>query len=225
MGLLATTLEVAAVSVGAQSYPGAGDGFGQPGGAGGAGGAGGGGMGGGGRQHGGHAGGGNSPIDPRVVALARTYDPDDPVALMLAARADLKLTDTEAVALHPIERQLMSANRPVRETLDSLRPPGDSARAIDWSHITPPERDSIIQTRKAIAVAIGVIHDNVIRARAASLAVLTPDQQQRFADVEEKVTAALRAGLPEETAPPDGQAPSTGRGGGRGGGGNSPSSP
>jgi hypothetical protein len=156
---------------------------------------------GGGGRRGGRSSGGGGGADAHIVALSRTYDPDDPIALMLAARVDLKLADSQAVALRPIETRLRQDNGPVLATLDSLRPPGDSGAPIDWSRITPAERDSVIRTRKAIAQAIGAIHDNVRRARTEALALFSADQQQRFADLEQKVITAQNSGGSTGTLP------------------------
>lgn len=168
----------------AQGYPGGG-------------GMGGGGMGmGGGGRHGGrggsHQNGGG--VDPKIAAAARSYNPDDPIALALASRADLKLADSQVVTLDGIEGRLLSADGPIRARLDSLRPPGDSAKPVDWSNITPDQRDSIIQVRKAVAEATGAIHDNVLKARTDLLAALSPDQQQQFSDLERKVVSAINSG-------------------------------
>ncbi len=158
---------------------------------------GGGGMGtGGGGRHGGHRGGqqGGNRVDPKVAAAAAAYNPDDPVALALASRADLKLADSQVVALDAIEGRLLGADAPIRARLESLRPPGDSAKQVDWSKVTPDQRDSILGVRKAVAEATGAIHDNVLKARTDLMAALTPDQQQQFTDLERKAIEAINSG-------------------------------
>jgi hypothetical protein len=183
---------------------------------GGGGGFGGGGMGGMGRHGGGgrSTGNGGSSVDQHTAMLARAYDADNPVALMLASRTDLKLADSQVVSLQFLEARIRDRNQPLRAQLDSLRPQGDSSQPIDWANITPRERDSIITTRKAVAQTMGAIHDNVVQTRTDALATMTPAQQKQYADIESKVEDAIRSGALNQS-----QGGQRGGWGGRGGGG------
>lgn len=191
---------------------------------------GGGGYGGGGMGMGHHGGGramGNGGVDRHTAMLARAYDADNPIALMLASRTDLKLVDSQTVSLQFLDARLRDRNTPLRAQLDSLRPQGDSSQPIDWANITPRQRDSIITTRKAIAQTMGAIHDNVVQTRTDALATMTPAQQKQYADIESKVEDAIRSGALNRSQDGDqrggwGGGGGGGRGGGWGGGGNNP---
>jgi hypothetical protein len=185
--------------------------------------AGGGGIGGGpGGGPGGGRGGGRGrngptiPVDPHLVAMAKTVaaDPENPIPLILADRADLKLADSQTVALSQIQSKLALDNAPLHGVLDSLRPPGDSARRPDYAHLDSVGRDSLVKSRAAVAKTMGAIHDNDLRARQQAFGVLDAEQRSRVTDLEQRVTALLRQGLPTDT--PGGE-----RGGGRHGNGGS----
>lgn len=168
-------------------------------------GGGGGGYGGGGMGPGGGRGGGrggprnaNAEPDPHLVAMAKTIatDPENPIPLMLADRGNLKLADSQTVALSVIQSKLALANRPIRAVLDSLRPPQDSGKRPDYAHMDSVARDSLVKARAAIARTMGALHDNDLSARQEALGVLTADQRAQFTDLEQRVTALLRQGLP-----------------------------
>lgn len=148
--------------------------------------------------------------DPQLAGLMRAADPDNPIALMLASRTELKLADSQLVSLRTISHALNAQNLPLRERLDSLRPPGDTARAVDFVDLSGRERDSILQTRRAVAQLVGALHDNAVQGRAAALKLFTPAQRAQYSDIEQRVANAS----PQDTAAQ--QHGGGGRGGGRG---------
>lgn len=191
-------------------------------------GGGGGGYGGGGMGPGGGRGGGrggprnaNAEPDPHLVAMAKTIatDPENPIPLMLADRGNLKLADSQTVALSAIQSKLALANGPIRAVLDSLRPPADSGKRPDYAHMDSVARDSLVKARAAIARTMGALHDNDLGARQEALAVLNADQRAQFTDLEQRVTALLRQGLPSG----DGNGERGGGGRSRGSGSSGPS--
>jgi len=147
---------------------------------------------------------------PATRGLDAAADPDNPVALMLASRSELKLADSQVVSLRTISHALSAQSLPLRERLDSLRPPGDTARAVDFVDLSGKERDSILQTRRAVAQLVGALHDNAVHGRAAALQLLTPAQRAQYSDIEQRVANAS----PQDTAAQ--QRGGGGRGGGRG---------
>jgi hypothetical protein len=167
---------------------------------GGGGGYGGGGLGPGGGRGGGRGGPRNASAepDPHLVAMAKTIatDPENPIPLMLADRGNLKLADNQTVALSAIQSRLALANKPIRAVLDSLRPPEDSGKRPDYARMDSVARDSLVKARGAIARTMGALHDNDLSARQEALGVLNADQRAQFTELEQRVTALLRQGLP-----------------------------
>jgi hypothetical protein len=179
-------------------------------------GGGGGGMGGG---HGGR--GSSSPTaatpDPHVVAMAKIIaaDPEDPIPMILADRSDIKLADSQTVALSMLESRLKIDNTPLHNVLDSLRPPGVTIKP-DYAHLDSLGRDSLVKTRVAIAHTLGAIHDNDLKARQEAFSILTPDQRNDATDLERRVRAMLNTGIPPDD--PDGSHSSGRHGSGHSGG-------
>ncbi len=153
-----------------------------------------GGYGGGGTGGGGGPGGGTSKpvkVDEKDLAEARSLDPENPVGFILDHAAQLKLVDTQTTRLATIRAQVTRENSELKDRLDSIRPPGAPSRT-DFSLLSPSQRDSVLQQRKAIAETMGQIHDNNRRARTDAMAVLTPEQQQRFAALESRMRGVLQ---------------------------------
>jgi hypothetical protein len=153
------------------------------------GGMGGGGMGGGGM--GGGRGSTGSPsirntLDPHMAVLIRADNPDDPTALVIAARTDLKLSDSEVTAIYSVRTMMLASQAPARSALDTLGP-NPPLSSIDFAHITSAGRDSLIAHRKAVAAANGQIHDASIVARQQMVALLTPAQQKQLTDLQQHV--------------------------------------
>lgn len=125
-------------------------------------------------------------VDPHMLALIRADDPNNPITLMSAARSDLRLSDSEVTALSTIQMELQRDQAAARTALDTLGP-NPRASSIDFAHLTPGGRDSLIAHRKAVAAANGQLHDAAITARQHALAILSPDQQRQFLDLEQRV--------------------------------------
>jgi hypothetical protein len=124
-----------------------------------------------------------------MLALIRADDPNNPIALMTAARGDLRLSDSEVTALTTVQMELQRDQAAGRAALDTLGP-NPRASSIDFAHLTPAGRDSLISHRKAVAAANGQLHDAAVTARQRALAILTPDQQRQFLDLEQRVRIA-----------------------------------
>jgi hypothetical protein len=125
-------------------------------------------------------------LDPHMATLIRADNPDDPTSLLLAARSDLKLSDSEVTAMYQVRTVMQTGQASARTALDTLGP-NRSMSSIDFAHITPAGRDSLIAHRKAVAAANGQIHDAAVAARLRALAVLTPEQQKQFLNLEQHV--------------------------------------
>jgi hypothetical protein len=143
------------------------------------------GMGGGGG--GGHSGSDDKhPLDPHIADLIRATNPDDPTSFLLAARTDLKLSDSEVTALYTVRMMLQSHQQAAHNALDTLGPNAPIS-SIDWAHITPAGRDSLIAHREAVASANGQLRDAAIAAQKQALAILTPEQQGHLIDLQRHV--------------------------------------
>jgi hypothetical protein len=142
----------------------------------------------------------NAP-DPHVVAMAKTIaaDPEDPLPMILADRNEIKLTDSQTVALSMMESRLRIDNGPLHDKLDELRPPGVTTKP-DYAHLDAAGRDSLVKARAAIAQTMGAIHDNDLVARNAAFGILTPDQRNAITDLERRVRTMLSTGIPPDDA-------------------------
>jgi len=172
----------------------------------GGGGMGGSGMGGGGRGHDMGSPPMHRTLDAHMIALIRADNPDDPTSLILAARNDLKLSDSEVTAIYQVRTVMLASQSTARSALDTLGP-NPPVSSIDWSHITPAGRDSLIAHRKAVAAANGQIHDAAVTAQQQLLALLTADQQKQLLALQQRVRQ-------ERNTPHDTSETDDGRGGG-----------
>jgi hypothetical protein len=146
-------------------------------------------------------------LDPHMAVLIRADDPNDPTALILAARTDLKLSDSETTALYRVRMEMQTNQSAARAALDTLGP-NPPLSSMDLTHLTPAGRDTLIAHRKAVAAANGQLHDAAIRARGQALAVLLPDQQRQLIDLEQHVRQERET--PHDSGDAE-QAPSRGR--------------
>jgi hypothetical protein len=138
-------------------------------------------------------------------------DAERPIPFMVEHRKDLELADSQVTKLNLIQNRLDAADRPAHLALDTL--PNAPTGPIDWAHITPAGRDSLIARRRAMSSANGAMHDNARAARTDALAVLTPDQRTRLQSVNQQmVNKQLDAARPKSA--PGGNS----RGGAPGGG-------
>lgn len=131
------------------------------------------------------------PIDSVKLAEARSLDPENPISFMLAHTAQLRLTENQATRMAAIQGELTRQNQDLQDRVDSIRPPGTPTH-INFAGLTPAQRDSVLEARKAIAATMGQMHDNSRRARTDAMALLTDEQQQRLADLEQDMRNFLR---------------------------------
>jgi hypothetical protein len=128
-------------------------------------------------------------LDPHMLDMVKAMDPDNPIALILAARTDLKLTESQIANLYKIHDSMVHEQAHSRTALDTLGP-NPSFKSIDLVHLTAAGRDSLLGHRKAVAAANGEIHDAARAAREQALAVLTPEQQLKLIELELHVRQA-----------------------------------
>jgi len=102
-------------------------------------------------------------------------------ALALEHAADLALADSQRVVLESIRRTQDSANRPWLARLDSLRP---SRRPVNPNDISPDQQEEIAARRSAIAVVMEGMRENNALARQHAMAILSPEQQEKAAKLE-----------------------------------------
>lgn len=140
----------------------------------------------------GRGGGGGNSSDKTDTAVKKMgepggpMDPERPIPFMIEHRKDIVLADSQVAKLGIIQSQLDAADRPIHRGLDTL-PPEIPTSQIDWAHITPGGRDSLIARRRAMSQANAALHDNALKARNEALAVLTPAQQSKLTSVNQSV--------------------------------------
>jgi hypothetical protein len=135
-------------------------------------------------------------LDPHIADLIRATNPNDPTSFVLAARPDLKLSDSEVTVLYRIRMEMQTNQAGARQALDTLGPIRP-LKAADFAHITPAARDSLIAQRKAVAAANGQLHDAAIAAQQKVLVLLTPDQRSHLIDLQKHVQEEER--LPHDS--------------------------
>jgi hypothetical protein len=142
---------------------------------------------------GGNGGGSTKPptIDSVKLAEARALDPENPISFMLAHTTQLKLTENQATRMAAIQGELNRQNQDLRDRIDSIRPPGTPTH-INFAGLTPAQRDSVLEARKALAATMGQMHDNSRRARTDAVALLTDEQQQRLTELERDMQNFIR---------------------------------
>lgn len=122
--------------------------------------------------------------------------------LVFAHRSELQLTDSQTAKIADIRMVAMSKRAVLSHALDSVK----STLVVDPAEaVTPPtdsSRKALIAERRALAAAMGDLHDVDVNARNQTLFVLTPDQQKKAEQLEENADAP--------------SPPSNGRGSGRG---------
>jgi len=141
-------------------------------------------------------------LDPHIADLIRATNPNDPTSFILAARQDLKLSDSEVTALYSVRMVMQTNQTAARNALDTLGP-NPKVSSIDWAHITPAGRDSLIAHRKAVAEANGQLHDAAIAAQDRALAILSVDQRSHLIDLQRHVEEEKN--LPHDSAEADGK--------------------
>lgn len=104
-------------------------------------------------------------------------------ALALDHAAELALADSQQMLLASIRRAQDSANRPWIERLEALRPTSHPANPLDLS---PEQQEEIAARRVAIAEVMEAMRETNTTARQRAMALLTPDQQEKAAALEDK---------------------------------------
>jgi hypothetical protein len=107
--------------------------------------------------------------------------PPGVAALVLSHAADFSLADSQRVALESIRNVQDSANRPWLARLDSLRP---RSQPLNPKDLSQEQRDEIAARRTAIAAVLDGMRETNALARQRTMAVLSPAQQERAAELE-----------------------------------------
>ena len=135
-------------------------------------------------------------LDPHIADLIRATNPNDPTAFILAARQDLNLSDSEVTAMYRVRMEMQTSQQAAKNALDTLGP-NRPISSIDFVHITPAGRDSLLTHRKAVAAANGQLHDAALAADQKAIAILTPVQRSRLIDLQKHVEEEQR--LPHDS--------------------------
>ena len=131
--------------------------------------------------------------------------------VVFAHRSDLQLVDSQTTRVSEIRMRALSRRVTLNNTLDSVR----AIMAMNPSTIATPSTDSsrkeMAAQRRELASVLGDLHDVDVNARNETLLVLSPDQQKKAEQFEEKEDAPI--------VPGNGPGRGAGGGGGRRGGG------
>jgi hypothetical protein len=115
-----------------------------------------------------------------VLALP-PWIPPGLAALVLGHASDFSLADSQRVVLETIRATQDSANRPWLARLDSLRP---TSQPLNPKDLSQEQRDEIAARRTAIATVLDGMRETNALARQRTMAVLSAEQQQRAAELE-----------------------------------------
>jgi len=124
---------------------------------------------------------------PDTSAMKQPMDPENPTAFIILHRSELKLADSQVTSLQSIGALLTMRTRPMKDSLDDLRPAYARPVALPTTPMTPEQRDSIFATRRATARLMGQIHDAGKAAREQAIAVLNPDQQKKLQSLSDNI--------------------------------------
>jgi hypothetical protein len=119
-------------------------------------------------------------------------DPENPTAFIILHRLDLKLADSQVTQLQNIGAQLTMHIRPLKDSLDDLRPAGARPVSLPTTPMTPVQRDSLFASRRATARVLGEMHDASRSAREQSIAVLNVDQQKKLKSLQDQLEFEAR---------------------------------
>jgi len=152
------------------------------------------------------------PVDSEKLAEAKALDLENPIPFILSHAGKLKLTADQSTRMASLQGELTRENQDLSDRIDSIQPPG-TATHVGFATLTPAQRDSILQARKAIANTRGQMHDNSMKAREAALALMTPDQQKALTAIEQDMRSTLEDAV-YGSRNGDGGVPQRSRGGG-----------
>jgi hypothetical protein len=161
---------------------------------------------------GGRRGGGRSQNVSDALALPPRVPPGV-AALVLDHAGDFALADSQRVVLESIRRTQDSANRPWLARLDSLRP---TSQPLNPNDLSPDQQQEIAARRTAIAAAMEGMRETNALARQRTMAVLSPAQQQRAAELENDARKKADEARSRREADAGGSMGGEGRRGGRG---------
>ena len=102
-------------------------------------------------------------------------------ALVLNHADELAIADSQRTVLETIRQAQDSATRPWRLRLDSLTP---RSLPLNPDDLSPEQQEEIAARRKAIAAVMDGMSGTNTLARERTMAVLSPEQQKRAADLE-----------------------------------------
>ena len=123
---------------------------------------------------------------PDTSAMKQPMDPENPTAFLILHRSDLRLADSQVTQLTNIGVQLTMRTRPLKDSLDELRP-GGRPQPLPTTPMTPAQRDSLFASRRAAARVMGEMHDAGRSARDQAIAVLNPDQQKKLQSIQDQI--------------------------------------
>ena len=129
---------------------------------------------------------------PDTSAMKQPMDPENPTAFIILHRSELRLADSQATQLQSIGALLTMKQRPLKDSLDDLRPANARPAALPTTPMTPEQRDSVLASRRATARLLGEMHDASRSAREQAIAVLTPDQQKRLQSISDQLAFEAR---------------------------------
>ena len=129
---------------------------------------------------------------PDTSALKQPMDPENPTAFIILHRSELRLADSQVTQLQTIGVQLTRQMRPLKDSLDDLRPASGRPQTPPTTPMTPEKRDSVLATRRATARLLGEMHDAGRSAREQSVAVLNPDQQKKLQSIQDELALEAR---------------------------------
>jgi hypothetical protein len=101
---------------------------------------------------------------------------------ILAHEKDMALTDSQRTQLVLIQRQLDSANKPLLQRLDSIRPTWRPAGGL--YDLSPEQRDQLIAYRTAEIAIVDSLVPQATRANERVRALLNDEQRDRAAKLE-----------------------------------------
>jgi hypothetical protein len=107
--------------------------------------------------------------------------PPGVAGLVLSHATEFSLADSQRVVLESIRQTQDSANRPWIARLDSLRP---TSQPLNPKDLSQEQRDEIAARRTAIAAVLDGMRETNALARQRTMAILSPAQQQRAAELE-----------------------------------------
>jgi hypothetical protein len=132
-------------------------------------------------QFGRRGGGRAEPQNAQDLLALPPWIPPGVAALVLGHAADFALADSQRVVLESIRHTQDSANRPWIARLDSLRP---TSQPLNPKDLSQEQRDEIAARRTAIAAVLDGMRETNALARQRTMAILSPEQQQRAAELE-----------------------------------------